>query len=429
MKNDSFSWSVQLQRGWLFAFLLGIPFSTFYLTEHPFAVSPINVFSVIFILLGIFNLVRGEIAWKLPKDKGLWWVLGGLFLVMAYALLFTHPLRSGIGTWVSRLTQPFLVGLFVEQMLANGKLKIIEIIRALFGSLVLLIVVGLFQRAGLIVTPSTGRITDLYQFPNTFARYVMILLLMGLPWLIQAYTEPGDDVLAKGNILHLYLLTWLLGGLLLLASVSYNGVVSCAVGVAVILAFVPGKAFVRFKVWTLTIMAAIAAFVAVNAPKLPKWQASITSSRLTRLQYWEVARGVIRDHAWTGIGLKGWELNYFHLAQHYIPIGEAMLLTTSEQPHNVFLDSLVKAGIPGLIAITALLIWPIWRGIQLVRQRKGAGLWFGLSFLSYGVALLLFGLIDDPLWSDDTIPLLFIFFFIAAWVWTEMKKTKRQFSD
>jgi O-antigen ligase len=165
-------------------------------------------------------------------------------------------------------------------------------------------------------------------------------------------------------------------------------------------------------------MAILAIIVVINAPKLPKYETSITSSRLTRLQFWTVAEGVIRDHFWTGIGIKTWEDTYPQLVQkYYIDVYHKPPLNYgSVQPQNVFLDSFVKAGLPGFIAITAVLLWPIFEGIALARtyKERNPDWWVGLSLAAYGVALLVFGLIDDPLWSDDTMPILFILYFLLA---------------
>ena len=79
----------------------------------------------------------------------------------------------------------------------------------------------------------------------------------------------------------------------------------------------------------------------------------------------------------------------------------------------------------GLIAVVTLLLWPVWRGLQLSRifglDRGG---WFGLSMVAYGVGLFLFGFIDDPLWSDDVIPLLYIFFACIAWMYASRANPK-----
>lgn len=318
--------------------------------------------------------------------------------------MFTHPLRNGIGLWTSRLLQPLLVGFIVYEMVVQNYLKPAEVIRSFFWSLVPLLLLGGMQATGLIDYRDPGRITASYFYPNTFARYMDILLLVSLPWLL--FSQQGSK--------RLYLGLWGLGVVLLLSSKSYNGAVSLGVGLLVFFLLLPAT-WQRVKVLGIGVLIIGGCLVALNAPKLPKWQTSIHDSRLTRLEFWHVATGVIQDHFWTGIGIKTWEKDYPHLVERYGPFPP--LNWGSVQPHNVFLDSFIKAGLPGFFAITALLLWPVAEGIRFCRARYAARAhdwWVGLSLASYGVAMLMFGLIDDPLWSDDTMPVLFILLFLLA---------------
>lgn len=399
----------QLQKWWLLFLVFAVPFSLKYITEIPFAISWLNVISVGFIGLGFFNLIVGVMPLQIPRHRAFLLLLGCVLLAMAYALLFTHPLRNGLGLWTSRLLQPLLVGFFAYQLLENNVLKVSQIVGALFWSIPALIVLGGLQYTGVIDYRDPGRITASYFYPNTFARYMDILLLITLPWIL--FSIKKNKRLAMG--------IWLLGVVLLLTSKSYNGAVSLFAGVVTLLLLLP-ESFVTVKRVALGALALVAVVVIVNAPKLPKWQTSIQDSRLTRLEFWEVARGVIKDNFWTGIGIKTWEKNYPQLVEKYYIQKHHVLPRNwgSVQPHNVFLDSFIKAGLPGFLAITALLLWPIFEGVRFARsyKAKNKNWWFGASLASYGVAMLVFGLIDDPIWSDDTMPLLFILYFSLTWV-------------
>lgn len=395
----------QIQKWWLLVLVFAIPLALKYLTKEPFAISWLNVLSVGFIGLGLVNLLFGVVPYQSVRHRPFLLVLGVLLLAMAYALFFTDPLRNGIGLWTSRLLQPLLVGFFAYQLFANRILKPEAIIQALFWSLVPLLIVGVMQALGIIEYRDPGRITTTYFYPNTFARYMDILLLVTLPWILFS--------VRKGKRIHIGV--WGLGILLLLSSKSYNGAVSFFVGLLTILCLLPEpfKVVKRVLVGALLV---IALLVAVNAPKLPKWQTSITDSRLTRLEFWGVALQVIQDNFWTGIGIKTWEKEYPKLVEKYGPFPPRNW--GSVQPHNVFLDSFIKAGLPGFFAITTLLLWPIFEGVTLARayRSKHPDWWLGLSLASYGMAMLFFGLIDDPIWSDDTMPLLFILYFLLAFM-------------
>ncbi|HEY1074540.1 MAG TPA: O-antigen ligase family protein, partial [Patescibacteria group bacterium] len=163
-------------------------------------------------------------------------------------------------------------------------------------------------------------------------------------------------------------------------------------------------------------VAILVIIVGLNVTKLPKWQTSITSSRESRLEYWDIALHVIRDNFWTGIGIKTWETDYVHLIEKYRT--DPPINWVSPQPHNVYLDAFVKAGLPGFFAIMAFLLWPVAEGFAYAKSyaSKNPTWWYGLSLFGVGIALLIFGLIDDPLWSDDVMPLFAIFFGFLAYL-------------
>lgn len=399
---------ISLQRWWLLFLLFAVPLSLKYITKDPFAISWLNVLSLGFIGIGFLNLAFGFVPLKPIKHKPFIVLLVVFLLAMAWALLFTDPLRNGIGLWTSRLLQPLLVGFFAYQLLANTKVTARDCIKALFWSLVPLLLLGVMQYAGMIEYRDPGRITATYFYPNTFARYVDILLLTTLPWILFGHV--------KNKRLHLGI--WALGIVLLLSSQSYNGAVTLAAGLVTILLLLP-HAFATAKKLGLTALILVGLLVLINAPKLPKYQTSITDSRLTRLEFWNVAAGVIRDNFWTGIGIKTWEKEYPQIVEkYYIQKYKKLPLNWgSVQPHNVFLDSFIKAGLPGFFAITALLLWPIFEGIAFAKRayaKRDPNWWYGMSLAAYGVGMLVFGLIDDPIWSDDTMPILFVLYFVLA---------------
>jgi O-antigen ligase len=403
---------IKLQRWWLLALLFLIPLSLKYIVKEPYAISWLNLLSVGFIGIGVLNALLGSLPLRPIKHRPFVVLLYVFLAVMAFALFFTHPFRNGIGLWTSRLVQPLLVGFFAYQLFVCEKVKVDDCVQALFWSLVPLLIVGTMQAFGIIEYRDPGRITATYFYPNTFARYVEILLLITLPWILFSRQ--------RGKRLHLGI--WLLGIVLLLTSQSYNGVVSFGAGLVTILLLLP-RPLSQLKRTVLIGLALITLVVALQAPKLPKWQTSITDSRLTRLEFWHVALGVIQDNFWTGIGIKTWEATYPKLVEKYGPFPP--LNWGSVQPHNVFLDSFIKAGLPGFFAITTLLLWPIFEGIAFTRSyaQRNPNWWYGLSMAGYGVAMLVFGLIDDPIWSDDTMPLLFILFFILAYLVQNKKVT------
>lgn len=395
-------------QSWLLLFLVfAVPISLKYITKEPFAISWLNVTSLAFIGVSFIAMVSRATPLSWPKHRMFMWLIAIFLLAMGWALLNTPSLRQGIGLWTSRLSQPLLVGFFAYQLLEARHITPKQIIGAVFASIIPLILFGAFQLVGITEYRDPGRITATYFYPNTFARYMDIILLTSLPWIVFG--------LKKGKRIALGI--WGIGVVMLLLSKSYNGTVSLVAGMVAFVVCLP-EIYKQWKTLFLVSVAVAMVLVAINAPSLPKWQTSITDSRLTRLEFWGVATKVIEDNFWTGIGIKTWELTYPQLVEQYGPFPPRNW--GSVQPHNVFLDSFIKGGLPAFFAITALLLWPITEGYVIFRSlyRKSSDWWVGGSVMAYGVAMLTFGLIDDPIWSDDTMPILFILYFVLAYVAT-----------
>jgi len=221
---------VKCERAVLLALLILIPFSLHYLVLSPAAISSLNLLSVAVILLGAINLATGAVPFAKIADRRTIAVFALLIIAMAFAFFFTHPLRNGVGLWTSRLLQPLLLAFAAYQLLAAGYLKVEELLQALFLSIIPLVIGGILQARGIIppgVDPT--RITVLYQEPNTFARYIEILLLLSFPWIFFRRTAIAWWEVA----------VWALGVILLLETKSYNGVLTFAIGMLVMIAFLP----------------------------------------------------------------------------------------------------------------------------------------------------------------------------------------------
>lgn len=395
---------LQKLTGWIFLGLLVIlPFGTTHVFKQPFAISYINIVAVTFIIVSALTLLTGKLKLEKIGNRSLTILIALMTLMLIWGTFFSEPLRSALGPWTSRFLQPLIVGYLGFLLVRQNIISIKHIAWAFWISLILVDLLGLAQLTGIVDTNNPGRLTGFYFFPNTFARYVEILLLLTLPHLL----------LGKNNPKLLFGLAWLVGVVMLLATKSYAGAASFAFGVMAIVLFLPAE-FKRLKLTVLLIILFGLLGALIFRESLPKYQVTITGSLKSRQQYWVIGWETIKDHPLTGIGLEGWENKYLGLARTYIDESkEPLIETVSAQPHNIFLDGWLRGGIFGLIAISYLLLWPIAVSFTVLRQNlvDEANRPFVLGLFGYGVAMILFGLIDDPIFSDDTMLLVFVLYF------------------
>ncbi len=387
------------------ALVICLPLGWRYITKYPFAISWINIFSLLFVmvsiaaeaLLGVRTTLLRPI--KIPKVYRL--VLLGIVLATIVGTTQTSPLTDAFGPWTSRFLQPLIVGYFAVRMFDRNPDYLKKLPQIILLSTIIPTLWVLLQFAGAVPFQDMHRATAGYAFATTFARWSMITVLFCAPWVLQ---QP------KKRLAWLIVLT--LAVLVLLATQSYNAVVSAAIAGIIGLYLMPSR-YKKIKIG-FTVFIAIAALLAISFPsKLPKWNLTSTSSIQTREQFWEVARGVIKDNPLKGIGFKTWEHHYLDLRTKYAT--PPMRLDSSAQPHSFVLDSLVKTGILGLSFPLSIILVGI-SGVIIARKEDFDGFgWIGVALAMYCVSILLFGLLDDSWWSDDTIVFVYFWFLLAGW--------------
>jgi len=386
--------------------IVATPFSLRYVMTEPYAVSYLGIFCLAFFGLSIVNILIGNLKLKKLAPRSFKWVIIALLVAMLWGLANTTPVSNGYGLWISRLLLPLGVGYISYLMVVDGLLSYKLCIQVFIVTLVLLSVSGASQVLGYTDFLTPNRVTGPYVTPNTFARFLEVMLLMSLPWIL---------VRKK----YWYLLAWLMGTFALLSTISYNGTTTFILGLLLIITLMPRESLSkRTKALIFFVFLIGLVGVGANFHSLPKYNVSINDSRLSRLEYWGIAWGAIKDHPLTGIGIKTWELSYTDLVIQYGPTPPRNW--ASSQPHNVFLDSWLKAGLPGLLAVTAFLLWPILAALSYFRRHQdNRNSWFAMSVLCSMTALLLFGVIDDPIWNDDIMILVMTINFMMAGLITE----------
>lgn len=376
---------------YFYAMIALIPFSIGYIWREPFAISYLNLWSVGFIFLWVLSVGTHAIKLELPRNKHYVLFTGVYLIGIIWATFATPNLRDVLGLWTSRLIQPFLVGLGAWLCLRNGLVNIRGILLAFVAAIAGMTAVALMQAAGILTSPNPTRVVSIYEWPNTFARIQAYLLLMVTPLLCE-----------KGKLRTALLIVGGLAIAALLASISYNGVVTFSIGAIVVLLL--SHIHRRIKIFALSTAILVALVIGIFPTKaIPEWQIRTDTSRNARLEFWLIAEGVFKEKPWTGLGIKGWENDFPSLLEKYHPF-QPPYNAVSSQPHNLLLDALMKGGIPMLIGVLAFMSWPVIAGLRIVKK----GHMIGLAILGASVMLFLFGTIDDPIWADDMMPIIFI---------------------
>lgn len=139
--------------------------------------------------------------------------------------------------------------------------------------------------------------------------------------------------------------------------------------------------------------------------QMPKFQQMLDlagrSSSHVRLQVWQTALLIIKEHWFTGIGLGLFEKRYLEFATKiFNPPIELIMLHS----HNIFLQFWVNTGVIGLVGfiwLISIFFSKIWRAVVSKNP-------LAVATFSAMVALLMHGLFDMAYWKNDLSALFWI---------------------
>ena len=152
-------------------------------------------------------------------------------------------------------------------------------------------------------------------------------------------------------------------------------------------------------------VAGIAAGVVLIGAALAGWERlnPLGGSSGARLELWGSAAAMLRDHSWFGVGLdQFYRLRNQEVAGPYI---SAAATQTSERfashPHNVILDTLVRIGPLGLVALGALLARFFRHAYMALRHGRRRDQALAAGLVAAMLAGLVHGLVDNFLFVPD----------------------------
>jgi O-antigen ligase len=187
----------------------------------------------------------------------------------------------------------------------------------------------------------------------------------------------------------------------LLVSHSLGGWLALTVGAIVLVVLLSKKTKQRLVIAGLGLVLGAAALAAFNWTRLSALaNLSAQSSLTVRLQVWQTALSLIRQHGLTGIGPDAFEAKYLLAARELLgtPLETYML-----HSHNLWLQTILNAGLVGLVGMVWLWLRLVGWGLRLGAQ--GAYLLAALS------AIFVHGLVDTTYWKND---LAMVFWLIAV---------------
>jgi len=121
-----------------------------------------------------------------------------------------------------------------------------------------------------------------------------------------------------------------------------------------------------------------------------------------RLNIWQGAWAMIKDHPMLGVGLR----NYQNLATQYQEFyyqpqtGQLISTETHPYPHNLFLAIWVELGLLGLLVFLAILIKFFIQGHKTTKTNISTPL-VTISIMAALIAIVAHGLVDTPYFKND----------------------------
>ncbi|MGV8898269.1 MAG: O-antigen ligase family protein [Burkholderiaceae bacterium] len=136
-----------------------------------------------------------------------------------------------------------------------------------------------------------------------------------------------------------------------------------------------------------------------------------TTSVGARLEMWRTGLMLIPEHPWLGWGKEG----YMKGAANLVETGKVRLVPGEHNHlHNEYLDTLVKRGLLGLIALLALYLIPLALFARRVRDKNKAVRPYAVAGVLLSVTYISFGLTQSFLTHNNGV-MIFAFTLVIIW--------------
>ncbi|MFH1720573.1 MAG: O-antigen ligase family protein [Patescibacteria group bacterium] len=177
---------------------------------------------------------------------------------------------------------------------------------------------------------------------------------------------------------------------------SYGALIGSFAGILFYALYSVSKVWKIASVVIVGFVFAISFFIHAGSDKFEKFlDFENRSSSSVRIEVWEIAVGLIREHPILGIGLGQYEPQYQLKAPQILghPPYEWVML----HPHNLYLAFWLNTGLLGMAAFLFLIVIGL-RNFMLASREKKRFLIIGAAML---IAILVHGFFDVPFWKND----------------------------
>jgi putative inorganic carbon (HCO3(-)) transporter len=235
------------------------------------------------------------------------------------------------------------------------------------------------------------RALTFFNHPNAFALFITPVLALLLPDIFNR--------LKKLNLSStLYALSWLIGVLGLIYSLSRGGWIGFALAFGV---FIILNASKKLIIAGMVVLALAGAIVMTNDNFRYRLILPFHGEKqvVARFTVWQVGVNMIKDSPIFGKGIKGYGDNW-HKYNY-----DTTLQESHNYPHNIFLDFWVETGLLGLLSFVLVVLVVAKQGIV---QRNNI---YKLGVLLFLVAIIGHGLVDNPYFKND---LALVFWLVLA---------------
>ncbi len=385
---------------------------------------------------------RTSLEWL--QSRSIWLVPAGLMLFGAIGgLLIAPDLRVALGLYKGFILDPILV-----YVLALAFVKTTDdaavVARGLFLGAAGVAIWSLLDAGG---SDPGGRVIGLYAFdqsasPNYLA-FALAPLLPLAAWVGSRRELPadggmkeaaqdrhghqGDLVMTNWAWLLLIVMAAIAMILALHASDSRAGLVA-GIGGLVIALILSGRLLTtHYSLLTqglvvgLLVIAALSWFaVRPNFALTPQEGGRITASTNVRWQLWSATGEVVQQHWLLGAGLGGFQQQFGELTRDRVNYPE-FITPRARTPHNLVIGIWMETGLIGLIGLLVALVLvgkTLFRALRSdgntpplggVREERGQrARSMAVALLGSWFVLLAHGLVDQPIWKNDTMVLFWL---------------------